>query len=714
MSFSERLAGVARADDFGRDDPRPPGRPARREWAVFIALLAAFLGLALGADLLPGRKFYFEAQIARMTPFFEFERLTPALRYYNGNAVGSFRSLPYMLVLKAAHTLVPARLLSLRLVSVAATAVSLVLMFRLASRLFCPGVALLWIFSLVFSPLWLDGMRAYGYLPFTHLFVVLGCVALTLPGEGRRAWIKAAVLALAVYATLSLYLPSHLIFWLSVIYLLLAPRREGKTLVLFLAFFFGVTVGVDRLLGDVALNFRDFLLPEIGGEWIMKGPRMDGGLLEGNLFQNAPLLLRPLLSYSALPLPAIFTALSVAGVLLSLCLRRRSNIFALLWLSIFLLSPLTSNAIPFRRIVFAFAPLHLAGALGGWFLFRLAGTALGPAWSRRLLVPSALALLIFLALLSSRSFLREVSRPDGNPTRESLNYLAAFVLERGETDAQVMYDERIADLVWGNPALADRVSEDLHRRMVAVTPAAARRFHRSGLERSPRPSIVLYRRSEEEAYRDLPSWAAELTGEEVVRGAVPGTEIEFIILPCPAGLPPELLTQTSAVLRASSSHRRRESAWVRDDNLRNNLTDGDPTQHWAPDPGAQDQAPWVEADFGTGGGRTVRVIGLLPGGDPPSARGFLRRGELAGSDDGKEWDRIAVIEEENPDPGTGWRFWIVPNGRALRFYRLTVFDPPPREFRGLGDLVLYESENAFVLLRPEEGAIVRRAAAGQR
>jgi hypothetical protein len=698
---------VARSPDFGRSDLRPLRRLTRRERAAFTVLLFAFLALALGADLLPGGRFHFEAQLARMTPFFELDRLTPSMRYYPGNAVNSFRSLPYMLCLKGVHALVPSRLLSLRLVSVAATAVSLVLMFHLAVRLFCPAVALLWMFCLVFSPVWLESMRAYGYLPFSRLFVVLGCFVLARPGEGKAVWGRATGLALSVYATLSLYLPAHLIFWLILVYLALDPRREWKTLALFLALFFGGTVLIDALIGDDPLNFRDFLLPEIGGEWVMRGTRLDWRLLPGHLVRNAPLLLRTLLPAGVFP-PLLSAALIGAGTVLCLFLRRRSNLLALLWLGLFLFSPLTADAVPFRRIVFALDPVFLLAALSAWCAVRLAREAVPSVLLRRLLALSAVALLLFCAVVSSQGFLRETSRPEAKPSRGYLESLAAFILERGEASCLIMYDDPLSDLVWANPAFADRVSADLNPRVIAVSPALSWQLHQGGLERFPRPSIVIYRRVREEAYRELISrWAAVL-GEGPVRGEVPGTDLLYAIIPSPPGLVPELASSSSSVT-ASSSRWREESAWVRHPNVRNNLTDGDPSQYWAPDPAAPDGPPWAQVDFGPGDGKTVRLLGLLPGGDPPSAEGFIRRGELLGGWTGREWERLAVIEEATPDPRMLWRYWAVDNDRAFRYYRLVVLEPSPGEFRGIGDIALYESENAYRPRFLPAEAIVRRA-----
>lgn len=141
-----------------------------------------------------------------------------------------------------------------------------------------------------------------------------------------------------------------------------------------------------------------------------------------------------------------------------------------------------------------------------------------------------------------------------------------------------------------------------------------------------------------------------------------------------------LLKQGGVELAVSSYNEARQRAGA--------LIDGNPRSYWHISLSEVGRPAEVTADFGEGNRVAVRSVSALPRQDLPVQ--FLRRAELAGSDDGRSWRTVARIVHPDPPEEAGWRRWDLDNDRAYRFWRLRITegheDGSRRHFYSLAEL----------------------------
>ena len=102
------------------------------------------------------------------------------------------------------------------------------------------------------------------------------------------------------------------------------------------------------------------------------------------------------------------------------------------------------------------------------------------------------------------------------------------------------------------------------------------------------------------------------------------------------------------------------------------LRDGDLSTLWHVRLEEVGKPAWVTVDFGENQSRIVRSLRARPRPDEPDQ--FLRNAELLGSADGEKWETVAALAQEQPPRGDEWRAWTFANGRAYRYYRLSIAD----------------------------------------
>lgn len=122
------------------------------------------------------------------------------------------------------------------------------------------------------------------------------------------------------------------------------------------------------------------------------------------------------------------------------------------------------------------------------------------------------------------------------------------------------------------------------------------------------------------------------------------------------------------------------------------LIDGQPRSYWHISMEEAGRPATITADFGEGQKVAVRSVSALPRLDLPSQ--FLRRADIAGSDDGISWQPAAeIVMGESPELA-GWWKWEFPNDRGYRFWRLRVTrghaDGSRRNFYSLAELAFTE------------------------
>ena len=145
-----------------------------------------------------------------------------------------------------------------------------------------------------------------------------------------------------------------------------------------------------------------------------------------------------------------------------------------------------------------------------------------------------------------------------------------------------------------------------------------------------------------------------------------------------------LLLQSGVTLTASSRNQETESV--------SSLIDGKDDSIWHVEIAAIGAPAWVMVDFGEGNSRTVRRLAAQPRRDVPSQ--FFNFSELFGGDDGVNWEKVALIVQEEEPRSNAWREWTFDNPRAYRFYRLNIIDGYGGDFHNqflsLAELGLFE------------------------
>jgi len=145
-----------------------------------------------------------------------------------------------------------------------------------------------------------------------------------------------------------------------------------------------------------------------------------------------------------------------------------------------------------------------------------------------------------------------------------------------------------------------------------------------------------------------------------------------------------LLLQSGVTLTASSRNQETESV--------SSLIDGKDDSIWHVEIAAIGAPAWVMVDFGEGNSRMVRRLAAQPRKDVPSQ--FFNFSELFGSDDGVNWEKVALIVQEEEPRSNAWREWTFDNPRAYRFYRLNIIDGYGGDFHNqflsLAELGLFE------------------------
>lgn len=457
-------------------ESRRPFGSGRRTALAASALLVLFAAVSFAADLWPLRT----SPADFSAPFFSNTRalamridLTPAMAFFPGGSQGlPFHSLPYAALVKLTYRLIPFRCLCLRAVSVGSSLVMLMLLYRLAARLFCRPVALLFLFLLVTSPKYVEMFRSFGIVPISQAFLVAGASALVWSWDGRWAAGKVFLLALLGYVLLTAYVVARLFIFLPVGYFCLRLRSDWRKLILYLLFLTAIVLAVQRMFPAARFNLIDSIL--IHSEWLrwdreFVGNDTSAGLAIKRLKNNANHLIRYLGIYrrpfrgpegewgmpdSLLdPLLAPFFLLGLAACLGE---RSRRSAFVLLWQGIFLLVPLLADSIPPRRIIYAFTPAYLLAAAGLWIVFRVVGLLLPGPRPRKWLAAAAI---VFLASLGSwgllRFFFRE-TKPGYPYSRRQLEELAVALCRESGPMRVVRYNRASEQLIWGNPYVDPR------------------------------------------------------------------------------------------------------------------------------------------------------------------------------------------------------------------------------------------------------------------
>jgi len=448
--------------DLGRSKFNwPLPRLSTRQKVILAFLLILAFSLSMGADLWPGKKTYFWAQRGMVSVFVRINHIEPAYRYNRGHSPNYPESLYYLLLVKLFRSIFSERMLALRMISIISSLISIYLLYLIARTLFCSSVALMLAFLLSTSPIYLESMRAYGYIPFSMLIFVLTIYIFITSFNNRLTGLKLSLLALCVFISLALYVPLRLVAVVMVLFWLCYFKSEKKKLLVFAVLFLMFLALSDALFRDTHFNWGMGLVNH--PEWFKYtgGNANWRGFLNFRLIPNLYSSFRSFTNLGTIPFAdeeirsrlfnLFYTPFFFIGLLICLKKRRRSDVLLLLWIAITYLSTLASSNNYPRRVIASLPAIYIIISLGIWwfynFIINLA------VFSRRKIIIT-IAGVIFLAIAAGwdlNEYIFSVSKPYYNYSREQLETVGNIVNQVTNEGGHVVCNVPTRDLIWGNP-----------------------------------------------------------------------------------------------------------------------------------------------------------------------------------------------------------------------------------------------------------------------
>lgn len=122
------------------------------------------------------------------------------------------------------------------------------------------------------------------------------------------------------------------------------------------------------------------------------------------------------------------------------------------------------------------------------------------------------------------------------------------------------------------------------------------------------------------------------------------------------------------------------------------LADDDSFTFWHVALGKLGRPTWVEVDFGERNAAKVKCLTAQPRHDRPEQ--FFHNAELLGSNNGKEWEKVADIRQATKPEDNEIQTWKFDNHRSFRYYRLSIlngyFGGTGNSFASMAELGLYK------------------------
>ena len=428
-------------------------------------LICVFILTAGLADLWPLKNTYCFFNEGVMN-FNDLGRITLEMRYCRGGS-NQRDSIVWLSVIKLFYGLIPDRALCLRVISVFSTVLSLFILYRLTVILFSSRLALLFIFLLVTSPIFVESMRAWGWNPFSHLVVVAIVYLAARSFQDRWPVIRIALISLLCFFTLSLYVVSRMVIFLPVLFFGIYLKSQWRKLLLFLIFLTGYIVVLDMISGGPGFDLKGFFQCSTKGslvteEWLLR-PKADE--LMPDVRQNIYLAVSYLAglnrtyfadkNWHSRFFNEAYVPFFFLGLLLCFRWRKWNNVLVLLLLLLFLLAPLATSRIEPRRILFSIYPVYLCIALGIRGFYHLTLRVFPSSFARRKISYFLLFGLLAIGGYDIFEFFSAVSRPDYPYTQTRLRAIADGVVELGKNSDLIIHTWSADNILWGNPYLVN-------------------------------------------------------------------------------------------------------------------------------------------------------------------------------------------------------------------------------------------------------------------
>lgn len=720
--------------EFGKNTlplKAPRLNPGQR-W-LLAGLLLFYVIQSLFADVLwPAGKIVFDSTYSAMYQFRAFDRNFPidtAFRYPRGGTGEEYQSLAYMAVLHLFYSIIRNRWLCLRIMSIVFSTLSLFFAFRLGSVLFSKPIAFISVFLLATSPAYALSMRSFGFIPLTQLVVIVFCYLAVTISPGVKGMIRILLLTFLAVCSLSLYAPGKLVIFLPILFFGIYWKTEWKKLVMYAAAFAMLIVILDSSLPGPSLSFRNLLARPTSGEWLYRYGEFAPAGFANSFLRNAGdardyLLSRnrqffePRNQRSKLYNP-LYTPFLIAGLIICVARRTKSNLYLLLLFIIFFLPPLGTNNLDPRRVLMSLFPINLLIALGMW-LWAKSLLVLADRYNKhRVAVIFALLSLIAVGIYDTHEFLFKVSRPVYNLPRNQLKLLAQFISEKIPEVDWIRSHRSMENLIWGNPfynpnppppVSPSSINPDKLRHLRALTDSRIFAFFEprnigtdsnrddlfgriSGALDAGASLLYIFIPPELSPKEEDVKWARLQLPDNFRLSSISGTPLEYVLLTRNDEIPANLLLTESPGFATSATDY--DGCELR---LKDALTDGEPTTGWETNISGHTEPPWLEVDFGAGNAQVVQALSIRPIAHPPFP--FFTEAELWASGNDSDWRLLTVIREDKPVYSSQWRVHSFINKRPYRRYRLKITDDLGEETHRhvtIADLAFFDSRENLLL-----------------
>ncbi len=671
-------------------------KPVVSPFAVFKRLLPGllvglFIILALAADLAPAKKFYFTTERNLLETFFHLEDPDFRLPLQVCGVDDQHVSLPYLLLLKGVHALVPDRLFSMRLVSVSAAVGILVCLYLIGASLWSRRVAVIALFFLVTNPAFLETARAFGYLSLSHLAALLAILLTVISHRRRRWWPWVSLSALTSYLLLYLYSPIRLeAIPLILVWFLIGGDNRWKKVFLFCVVFAGLFAAISAFqrTGETSAILTAFQFQHVGEHAGGEAALVSFARLTRNTSRNAAVLLGYLLNLrrTAFSTGAVTSRLFhsayipfwIIGLAVTVIRRRPGNIMVLLMLFFFVLVKLPIADLLPRRLMTIQYPIAFLVGLGMEGVYSSLSRALADRPLRRGIPAAFGVFFIAIGTIETRHFL-ELSRPQYSVSSEQLSAISDLVLERAEENHRIIFPGKEHPYLLGNRFLVNRLAEN-HRIGGALFLGYLREalvFHDS--------FTAVFHRSSSSDYPPGADWALERFPETVSISRIPKTDFKALTFLPPPSVSPNLIAWKKPRVLLSGGP-----------NLEPRPFADDPFFDLEIRPARKGEAPWVIFDFGPDNRRIPRFLAAEPHYDGISARPdlFIREAIISAGTDGEDWEKLGRIRGDKVTRRPFLLYqWNLPGDRPYRYYRLEFFEVngQPAEAVSLLNFGLFET-----------------------
>ncbi len=443
-----------------------------------VALIGLFVVLALFAGNWPVKNIYHGVDRGMILAF------EPGLSWQvskfliPGHSDDSQMSVPYVALVRAVHRLFPDRLRAARVASVLVSA--LALLYKITASVFNETVGHLTLLLAATSPMMIETLRSFGFIPLSGLLVlVIIHASMRLSAGGRPLSLRMIVGMLSLVASCvalwSLHVVARAAVVIPALIFLFSGRRDpwaSLKLALFVSAFAGLLFLAYNVSSPQEQGVEELLF--VSPEWYAS--REVGPVLLARLGQNVPWGMRYLTNtyrpppeHSTHPIRArffniVWTPFFFFGLGTMVRCRPQGTLGLLSALAVLFLLPLASSGAHVRRMVYSLYPIYAILGHGVFMAHRWYKRCLAPRLHPRLAASLPVIYLLGVVLADTYAYQFQVSRPVGNEyTDQQLRVFARVLLDEGEKAAFVLFTkERDAEnLFYGNPYVAndDRVFE---------------------------------------------------------------------------------------------------------------------------------------------------------------------------------------------------------------------------------------------------------------